>query len=305
MGGMKFIILLAAVAAANAWDAKKTFIAKNEVAALSCNNGKDDLADGQEVTIETPNFPENYPDKAKCNWKIKVPAGEEVHIWCETFDVLKGDFLRIKGVTEKLYGTFEEGLGEIIPATSEARTLKVQFKSNKRKNAGGFRCQIAAVAPFTTTGSGSGSGTGTGTGSGASCTTIDGPAAGSACAFPFNYMGVSHSGCTTIDGDPTPWCSTQTDANDDHVSGVGAWGYCDASCPVQGTETGSGSGPTTGSGSGSSTGSGSGSACSATDGPAAGSACSFPFNFMGVSHTGCTTIDGDPTPWCSTQTDAN
>merc|ERR1712212_875627 len=230
MGGMKFIILLAAVAAANAWDAKKTFIAKNEVAALSCNNGKDDLADGQEVTIETPNFPENYPNKAKCNWKIRVPAGEEVHIWCETFDVAKGDFLRIKRVTEKLYGSFEEGFGEIIPATSEARTLKVQFRSNKRKNAGGFRCQIAAVTP-TFTGSGSGSGAS----SGASCITNDGPAAGSACAFPFNYMGVSHSGCTTIDGDPTPWCSTQTDANDDHVSGVGAWGYCDASCPLQET----------------------------------------------------------------------
>ena len=68
----------------------------------------------------------------------------------------------------------------------------------------------------------------------ASCLTNDGPAAGSACAFPFNFMGVSHFGCTTIDGDTRPWCSTQTDANDDHVTGVGAWGYCDASCPVQG-----------------------------------------------------------------------
>merc|ERR1712055_260180 len=119
-------------------------------------------------------------------------------------------------------------------------------------------------------------------------------------------MGVLHSGCTTIDGDTTPWCSTQTDANNDHVSGVGAWGYCDASCPVQETGvTGSGSGPTTGSGSGSSTGSGSGSICSTNDGPAAGSACAFPFNYMGVLHFGCTTIDGDTTPWCSTQTDAN
>merc|ERR1711974_220686 len=117
----------------------------------------------------------------------------------------------------------------------------------------------------------------------------EGPAAGSACAFPFNYMGVLHYGCTTIDGDLTPWCSTQTDANDDHVSGVGAWGYCDASCPVETGEAGSGSG----------------SGCSAIDGPAAGSACAFPFNFMGVSHIGCTTIDGDTTPWCSTQTDAN
>merc|ERR1712210_86312 len=112
-------------------------------------------------------------------------------------------------------------------------------------------------------------------------------------------MGVLHTGCTTIDGDTTPWCSTQTDANNDHVSGVGAWGYCDASCPVQ--EEGSVSGPTTGSGSGSA----SGSVCSTNDGPAAGSACAFPFNYMGVLHFGCTTIDGDTTPWCSTQTDAN
>ena len=49
----------------------------------------------RQVTIETPNYPGNYPDKAKCNWKIKVPANEEVHIWCETFDLLKGDFLRV------------------------------------------------------------------------------------------------------------------------------------------------------------------------------------------------------------------
>ena len=65
---MKFIILLAAVAvrvlnlnfliilmnllkAANAWDAKKTFMPRNEVEALSCDNGKADLADGQEVLM--------------------------------------------------------------------------------------------------------------------------------------------------------------------------------------------------------------------------------------------------------------
>ena len=38
--------------AANAWDAKKTFLARNEVEALSCKNGKDSLADGQEVKKE-------------------------------------------------------------------------------------------------------------------------------------------------------------------------------------------------------------------------------------------------------------
>merc|ERR1712130_980746 len=151
-------------------------------------------------------------------------------------------------------------------------------------NAGGFRCQIAAFAQIT----GSGSGAVNGTGSGASCITNDGPAAGSACAFPFNYMGVLHTGCTQIDGDPTPWCSTQTDEDFEHVSGVGAWGYCDASCPLQETgETGSGSGST------GETGSGSGASCITNDGPAAGSACAFPFNYMGVLHFGCTQIDGD------------
>ena len=82
---------------------------------MSCKNGKANLADGQEVslntfcntrypnllhqvTIESPNFPENYPNKAKCNWKIKVPANEEVHIWCETFDLVRKDFLRVRSV---------------------------------------------------------------------------------------------------------------------------------------------------------------------------------------------------------------
>ena len=52
-----------------------------------------DLPVFPQVTIETPNYPANYPNKAKCNWNIRVPAGEEVHIWCETFDVKKGDKL--------------------------------------------------------------------------------------------------------------------------------------------------------------------------------------------------------------------
>ena len=51
-----------------------------------------------QVTIETPNYPRNYPNKAKCNWRIKVPANEEVHIWCETFDLVRKDFLRVRSV---------------------------------------------------------------------------------------------------------------------------------------------------------------------------------------------------------------
>merc|ERR1719234_1338675 len=115
-----------------------------------------------------------------------------------------------------------------------------------------------------------------------SCITVSGPASGSSCIFPFNFKGVSHTKCTTIDGDSKPWCSTKTDAKDDHISGVGAWGYCDANCSDSGSPV-----------------------CSATSGPASGSTCIFPFNFDGVSYSGCATTDEDPRPWCSTQTDAN
>merc|ERR1719330_1121874 len=155
---MNFLVVLTAcVAAANA--------SRNEtIAALSCKNGKADLADGTEVTIETPNYPENYPNKAKCSWKIGVPADEEVHVWCETFDLAKGDTLRRKVKGEKLSklsGTFAEGWGETIPASKKKRTLAFQFRSNKKNTAGGFRCQVAIVAP----GSGAtGSGVATGTG---------------------------------------------------------------------------------------------------------------------------------------------
>ena len=65
------------------------------------------------------------------------------------------------------------------------------------------------------------------------CKATSGPASGSECVFPFNYKGVSYTGCTLFE-DTKPWCSTQTDANNNHVSGVDAWGYCDATCPKQG-----------------------------------------------------------------------
>merc|ERR1712107_687402 len=61
-----------------------------------------------------------------------------------------GDTLRRKVKGEKLSklsGTFAEGWGETIPASKKKRTLVFQFRSNKKNTAGGFRCQVAIVAP--------------------------------------------------------------------------------------------------------------------------------------------------------------
>jgi len=51
------------------------------------------------------------------------------------------------------------------------------------------------------------------------------------CVFPFTFSGWIHSTCTTVDGDPQPWCSTLTDSNGNHVAGQGQWEYCQAGCP--------------------------------------------------------------------------
>merc|ERR1712114_82169 len=108
------------------------------------------------------------------------------------------------------------------------------------------------------------------------CKATSGPGAGSACVFPFDYLGV-HSSCTTIHGFE-PWCATEN----------GLWGYCDlTSCPVEGTA------PTTST---------STIVCNATSGPGAGSACDFPFDYLGV-HSSCITIHGIE-PWCATKMDS-
>ena len=58
---------------------------------------------------------------------------------------------QIKGITEHIYGTFNEGTGDVIPASSKGRTFRVKFRSNRRKTGGGFRCQVGLLSLYTTT----------------------------------------------------------------------------------------------------------------------------------------------------------
>ena len=51
------------------------------------------------------------------------------------------------------------------------------------------------------------------------CMTVSGPSPGMQCIFPFTIGGITHTACTTQHSDPgdLPWCSTQVDANGNHV----------------------------------------------------------------------------------------
>ena len=65
-----------------------------------------------------------------------------------------------------------------------------------------------------------------------SCRTVGGPSPGKSCQFPFTFAGERRTGCISdTDPDGRLWCSTQVDADGQHVGGGGHWGYCPSDCP--------------------------------------------------------------------------
>merc|ERR1712112_604265 len=112
-----------------------------QVPGLPCGS-KVDLNDDEEVTLESPNYPNLYPNRAKCSWTLMVPAGKEVQVYCESFHIEKGDFLRIG--SDRWYGRADGGGSLTIPTGGEIgdpqQKLKVVFKSNRRRQGNGFRC---------------------------------------------------------------------------------------------------------------------------------------------------------------------
>merc|ERR1719228_2516798 len=60
---------------------------------LACGQ-KADLSEG-DVILESPNYPGLYPNREKCKWLLRTDTVEDVYVSCESFDVLRRDFLKI------------------------------------------------------------------------------------------------------------------------------------------------------------------------------------------------------------------
>ena len=136
---------------------------------LACGT-VDELQGGELAVIQTPNYPYNYPNRARCRWVFQVPAGVNVWTWCETFNVRRGDYFHLDG--QRWYGYGDPEMGTLFePVTVDAaRNVIMKFTSNRRGQQTGFKCYIYAeqtnwsstvppptttsAAPVTTTGSG-------------------------------------------------------------------------------------------------------------------------------------------------------
>merc|ERR1712055_1034904 len=134
-----------------------------QVDALPCG-GFEFLNAGEEVTIETPNYPEKYPNKADCSWNLYIPYNNDVWIWCESYnlryrDTLEFSFdgasseIELDGYGEAAYGYISVDTASEYLSYSAAHfgySLTAKFTSNRRGRGYGFRCQIASESADST-----------------------------------------------------------------------------------------------------------------------------------------------------------
>jgi len=135
-----------------------------QVEALPCG-GFEFLNAGEEVTIETPNYPEKYPNRANCSWDLYIPYNNDVWIWCESYnlryrDTLEFSFdgasseIELDGYGEAAYGYISVDTASEYLSYSAAYlgySLTAKFTSNRWGRGYGFRCQISSESADSTT----------------------------------------------------------------------------------------------------------------------------------------------------------
>merc|ERR1719295_530940 len=113
------------------------FVRDKQVEPLQCG-AKDKLKDSEYAMIESPDFPDPYPNNVKCKYTIKVPKDSDVYFSCDYLEILKPDFLKV-GKT-KLNGQYSSPFG--FKVEMKRNKLKIMFKTNKKGAGNGFRCYI-------------------------------------------------------------------------------------------------------------------------------------------------------------------
>merc|ERR1712240_14175 len=104
---------------------------------LPCGQ-KADLSEG-DVILESPNYPGLYPNREKCKWLLRTDTVDDVYVSCESFDVLRRDYLKIW--FNRYYGTVSEPV--YFTVKSWYNKVRVLFKSNRRDQGSGFRCTFS------------------------------------------------------------------------------------------------------------------------------------------------------------------
>ncbi|KAK3859358.1 hypothetical protein Pcinc_034524 [Petrolisthes cinctipes] len=106
----------------------------------------------EEVTIESPNFPKKYPNKACVRWELESADPEKtLQMECDTFVVKKSKKCRGDRLTMSEEGGSESTIcGKKEPAfETKSNKFVAEFHSNGKKRAKGFKCTVRSVRAST------------------------------------------------------------------------------------------------------------------------------------------------------------
>jgi len=99
------------------------------------------LSAGESVDFESPNYPSDYGKKSKCKWAFK--STEDITITCSDFE-LENPSNRGKCKDALIIGKTKY-CGSLMTKYSGGTVVKVFFKSNNKRNYGGFSCTATAA----------------------------------------------------------------------------------------------------------------------------------------------------------------
>ena len=104
-----------------------------------CNDGNISLSARTPVNISSLFYPDNYPDRLVCEWKVFAPDGYKIRVEFFDFNIELGyDFLRLNDTTFT---------GNDHPRSflSRDESLNIRFTADEFTNDKGFLLQLSAI----------------------------------------------------------------------------------------------------------------------------------------------------------------
>ena len=116
-----------------------------ECKTLQCTDTWDfEIGGSLSVVLESPDYPQNYPNKKRCIWDLIIPPGADFTIQCSMFHVDPTDFFCVEDYNNWGYNCWHGYNGNGYLPLNYVRSyqrnlMKLKFKSNGYNNAPGFR----------------------------------------------------------------------------------------------------------------------------------------------------------------------
>ena len=116
----------------------------------NCSNTNDEEA----KTINSPNYPSNYPNRKQCSWKVTAPEGARIKIepfsyHLEDDRVCRLDYLKIYDGPSNIYNRIARlcgsGFYEHLQTTSTTNSLYLEFNSDISTSFSGFQLAFSLI----------------------------------------------------------------------------------------------------------------------------------------------------------------